>query len=186
MKLISPAFSYASSIPNKYTCEGEGINPPLVISEVPGVAKSLVLIVDDPDVPKSIQKEGVFVHWVLFNIDPKTTLISENSTLGTQGTNSQGKMSFAPFCPLTRTHRYFFKLYALDTKLSLSAGSTKEDVLEAMQGHILAQAQWMGMVDKEHTAYTEVTMENSVLYPDSFALCGFFLLPFLFFEWRKK
>lgn len=145
MKLTSSAFENNQSIPEKYSCDGENINPPLVISEVPENTKSLSLIVDDPDAPA-----GIWVHWIVINIDPKTTLISENTVPvnSIEGTTSFGKPGYGGPCPPSGTHRYFFKLYALDTKLTLDQNAKKEDVEKAMQGHIVGQAELIGLYSR--------------------------------------
>ncbi len=149
MKFKSSAFSEGGSIPRIYTCQGKDINPPLEISGVPSQAKTLALIMDDPDVPKQVRKDGLWVHWVVFNIDPKTTKIEENTPpFATYGSNTSKKQAYMGPCPPDREHRYFFKLYALDTRLSLPAGATKEEVEEAMEGHIVAEATLMGRYNK--------------------------------------
>jgi Raf kinase inhibitor-like YbhB/YbcL family protein len=149
VKLSSKAFKNNGAIPSKYTCQGIDINPPLDILDVPDGAKSLALIMDDPDVPERIRKDRMFVHWVAFNIDPDTRAIKEGvPTLGTLGQNTGGMSRYMGPCPPDREHRYFFKLYALDTTLSLTEGATKEEVLKAMNGHILAQAELMGRYEK--------------------------------------
>jgi len=139
MKLSSPSFNAGGMIPDKFTCEGEEISPGLAIEEVPAAAKSLVLIVDDPDAPA-----GTFVHWVVFNIPPSTTAIPENGVPGEQGTNSARGKGYTSPCPPSGTHRYFFKLYALDTALSLGGKTDKAAVETAMKGHVLDQAELMG------------------------------------------
>lgn len=150
MKLVSSVFHEGGSIPSLYTCEGKGINPPLEISSVPPNAKSLVLIMDDPDVPKSLRPSGMFDHWVVFNIPPSTHKIAENATPpGIQGQNTKGQNQYYGPCPPDRQHRYFFKLYALDAMLSLPAGSTKAEVEKAMAPHILAQCQLIGLYEKK-------------------------------------
>jgi Raf kinase inhibitor-like YbhB/YbcL family protein len=149
MKLTSPVFSEGGKIPSKYTCEGENINPELVISGVPSHAKSLVLIMDDPDVPEYIRKDGMYDHWVVFNIPPTTTHISEHSQpKGTPGKNTKGGLDYIGPCPPDREHRYFFKLYALDCELALQQSVSKHDVENAIKGHILAQTQLMGRYEK--------------------------------------
>lgn len=140
MKLTSPAFTHNGVIPSEYTCDGNDLSPPLVISDVPANAKSLALIMDDPDAPV-----GTWDHWVVFDISPSTTQIPKGTEpQGTAGRNSWGRKGYGGPCPPSGTHRYFFKLYALDTKLNLSEGATKKDLEKAMQGHIIAQAQLMG------------------------------------------
>lgn len=141
MKLESPAFAGNQSIPKKYTCDGKDINPPLKIEEVPTEAKSLVLIVDDPDAPF-----GTFTHWLVWNIDPKTTLIEENSVPegAIQGLNDFGKNSYGGPCPPSGTHHYHFKLYAIDVLLDLPSSSKKSDLERAIKDHILDSAELIG------------------------------------------
>lgn len=144
MKITSPAFENNKNLPSKYTCDGEGVNPPLSFSEIPTAAQSLALIVDDPDAPS-----GTFVHWTVWNIDPKSTGIAENSIPAgaIQGITSYGESKYGFPCPPSGTHRYFFKLYALDTKLYLP--SVKADSLEkAMVGHTLDQAEIIGLYSR--------------------------------------
>ncbi len=141
MKIQSPAFNSNESIPAKYTCDGENIGPPLAISEVPDGAQSLALISDDPDAPN-----GDWVHWLVWNIDPATQVIEENGVPqgSTEGVTSFGKPGYGGPCPPSGTHRYFFKLYALDTMLDLGPDAKKSQVLQAMDGHILEQAEIIG------------------------------------------
>lgn len=149
MQLTSRAIQEGQIIPSLYTCEGKGINPPFDISAAPKEAKSLVLICDDHDVPKTVRADGVFDHWVIFNIPPETTHIRESATPpGTQGKNTNGKNQYTPPCPPDREHRYFFRLYALDRMLDLPAGATKKQIEHAMQGHIIAKCQLMGRYEK--------------------------------------
>jgi len=145
MKISSPAFENNQFIPVKYTCDGEDINPPLQIENVPKEAKSLVLIVDDPDAPI-----GVWSHWVLFNIDPSVQFIEENSFPegAVQGLNDFKKHSYGGPCPPSGTHRYYFRLYALDTILDLSSKATREDVLKAIKDHVLASAELIGLYQR--------------------------------------
>lgn len=141
MKITSSAFSHKGPIPSKYTCDGENINPPLEISDVPPGAKSLALICEDPDAPG-----GTFVHWVVWNINPQTTEIGEGKVPvgASQGTNDFGRSGYSGPCPPGGTHRYFFQLVALDTTLNLPSGATRQDLEKAMGGHILAQAELVG------------------------------------------
>ena len=149
MKLSSPAFDEGKTIPSIYTCEGIGINPPLEISGVPEKTKSLVLIMDDPDVPKSLYPTGIFDHWIVIDMPPDTKFIKENSKPpGIEGKNSNGTNGYFGPCPPDREHRYFFKLYALDKPLSLHAGCTKAQVEKAMHGHILKESHLMGRYEK--------------------------------------
>ena len=145
MQIISPAFLNNQNIPSKYTCDGEGINPPLEFKEIPPNAQSLVLIVDDPDAPN-----GTWVHWTLWNIDSITTSIAENSVppKAIAGQTSSGQNIYGGPCPPSGTHRYFFKLYALDSKLSVTSFSFKEDLEKAMQGHIISQAELVGLYSR--------------------------------------
>lgn len=150
MQLTSSAFHSNGSIPPKHTCDGEDVSPELFFAHVPAEAQSLVLIMDDPDVPRHLRADGMWDHWVVFNIPPHTTHISENTNPhGTLGKNSWGDNRYQGPAPPDREHRYFFKLYALDTKLSLPQGATKHAVEQAMQGHILAQAELMGRYVKK-------------------------------------
>lgn len=155
MKLTSSAFTQGSSIPQQYTCDGDNnVNPPLTIADVPEGTKSLALIMDDPDVPKALRPDGVFDHWVLFNMPPTTTSIPEGgSIVGNMGANGAGQNTYTGPCPPTEyepsTHRYFFTLYALDSTLALESGASKKEVLDAMEGHILEQAQLMGTYSRK-------------------------------------
>jgi len=146
MKIISPAFGNNQFIPSRYTCDGEDISPPLEIGDVPKEAKSLVLIVDDPDAPG-----GTFLHWLVFNIKPTVSLIKENEIPqgGVQGLNNFGKENYGGPCPPFGIHRYFFKIYALDKKLNLEPGSSLKAVEKEMKGHILDQAQLIGLYKKK-------------------------------------
>jgi Raf kinase inhibitor-like YbhB/YbcL family protein len=144
MELTSPAFKPNRFIPAKFTCEGANVNPPLDIAGIPGQAQSLALIVDDPDAPM-----GTWVHWVVYNI-PITPSIAENSAPGKLGITSFNREGYGGPCPPSGTHRYFFKIYALDCELKLTPGPKKEELEKAMQGHILAQAELIGLYIKSH------------------------------------
>lgn len=145
MKITSPAFSNNQPIPSKYTCNGVNINPPLIFSDVPENTKSLVLIVDDPDAPL-----GTWVHWVVFNIPKGTKEIKENSEPdASQGVTSFGKPGYGGPCPPSGTHRYFFKLYALDTLLPVANRADKKTVETAMQNHITTHAELIGLYSKK-------------------------------------
>lgn len=146
MKITSPAFKEGGKIPSKYTCDDANINPELHFEQVPENAKSLVLIMEDPDAPV-----GLWVHWVVFNIPSTTKIVPENSEpQGTPGKGTNKRTGYMGPCPPDKEHRYFFKLYALDTNLNLPAGSTKDQVENAMKGHVLAQAQLMGKYVRSH------------------------------------
>jgi len=140
MKISSSAFADGKSIPSKYTCDGADTSPPLSIEGVPPGAKSLALIMDDPDAPG-----GTFDHWIVWNIDPKTTAIAEGqSPKGITGRNGFGKDGYGGPCPPSGEHRYYFKLYAMDMTLNLPPSSKKADLEKAMKGHTLADGQMMG------------------------------------------
>ena len=141
ISITSPSFQAGGDIPTKFTCNGTSVSPELQISSVPNEAKSLVLIVDDPDAPR-----GLFTHWIVWNIDPKTTRVAENGapTAGIQGTNDFGKRIYGAPCPPSGTHRYFFKIFALDTKLELKPNARRAELDAAMRGHVLAQGELMG------------------------------------------
>ncbi|HXK35279.1 MAG TPA: YbhB/YbcL family Raf kinase inhibitor-like protein [Candidatus Paceibacterota bacterium] len=144
MKLTSTLFENSGLIPSTYTCDGADINPPLVVSGVPKEAKSLVLIMDDPDAPM-----GTWDHWVVFNIPPDLATIEEGSEpTGVKGLNSSQKTGYSGPCPPDREHRYFFKLYALDVLLSLKEGALKKEVEQAMAGHILAKTEIIGRYNR--------------------------------------
>lgn len=153
--LTSPAFQSGGAIPEKYTCEGNRtVNPPLSIQGVSADVQSLALIVDDPDVPKVLKPDGVFDHWVLFNIAPETKEIAEGQSVGIKGANSSGQNHYTGPCPpkeyMPNEHRYFFRLYALDTMLALKEGASKAEVLKAMEGHIVQHAELMGTYRKQN------------------------------------
>ena len=143
MKLTSTDFSNNQPMPKKFTCEGEDINPGLIIEGAPLNTKSLALIMDDPDA-----LIGTWVHWVAFNI-PVTKRIEENSVPGIQGITNSGKNEYHGPCPPSGTHRYFFKIYALDKELDLPAGTSKGQLEKAMQGHILDKAELVGLYKRE-------------------------------------
>jgi Raf kinase inhibitor-like YbhB/YbcL family protein len=142
LSISSPAFQHNGTIPVQYTCDGKDISPPLVINGTPKESKSLVLIVDDPDAPA-----GTWVHWVVWNIKPGTKEIQGGSVPAgsAQGINDFGRHDYGGPCPPSGVHRYFFKLYALDTALDLSPNSRKADVEGAMKGHIIEESQIIGL-----------------------------------------
>mgnify|MGYP000847456987 FL=1 len=148
LTLSSNAFAAGQSIPSKYSCLGRDISPDLSWTDAPANTRSFALIVDDPDAPM-----GTWVHWVLFNLPASARSLPENAGLSLpagslQGKNSSGDARYMGPCPPSGTHRYFFKLYALDTLLDLSKGASKADLLKAMEGHILAQGELMGTFSK--------------------------------------
>ena len=142
LTITSSVFKNKDVIPAKYTCDGEDVNPPLSVESVPEETESLVLIVDDPDAPM-----GMWDHWVVWDIPP-TIKIEENSVPGTEGLNDFGKYSYGGPCPPSGTHRYFFKVYALDKKLDLPSNSRKRNVEKAMEGHILAKGEIIGLYSR--------------------------------------
>ena len=139
LRVKSPAFENNKLIPSKYTCDGEEVSPPLTVEGIPKKTKSLSLIMEDPDAPA-----GLFIHWLVWNIPP-TDKIQENSIPGTEGLNTNKKNSYHGPCPPGGTHRYYFKVYALDTLLKLGAFSEKEVLENAMQNHILAYGELIGL-----------------------------------------
>ncbi len=140
MKLTSPNFTDGSSIPPEFTCDGGNATPILAIADVPAGAASLALIVDDPDAPG-----GDFVHWLIWDIWPTVTRVTTPVPPGAvEGTTDFGSTGYGGPCPPSGTHRYFFKLYALDRMLYLPPFSKKSDLERAMSGHVLAQVQLMG------------------------------------------
>jgi Raf kinase inhibitor-like YbhB/YbcL family protein len=145
MKIISPAFENKQMIPPKYTCDGENISPPLQISHIPANTQSLALIVDDPDAPN-----GDWVHWLVWNINPKTQSIAENEIPkgAAQGINDFNKRDYGGPCPPSNTHRYQFKIYALDTNLNITPNSQKRDLENSMKGHILDEDILIGLYQR--------------------------------------
>ena len=145
MIIESPEFKNNEHIPAKYTCDGEDINPPLLFNDVSEEAQSLVLIFDDPDAPMD-----TWVHWTVWNIDSKTRKIAENSvpTGAVEGITDFGRIGWGGPCPPSGTHRYFFKLYALDIKLDLSSKTRKHQIEEAMAGHIIKKAELIGLYSR--------------------------------------
>ena len=149
MKLTSTAFEHQGKIPSKYTCDGANISPPLRLSDVPAQAKSLVLIMDDPDVPKHLRQDGMWDHWVVFNIPVSLTELKEGEEPeGTHGIGTSNNLNYYGPCPPDREHRYFFKLYALDTELKLPEKAKKQQVEKAMEGHVLAKTELMGRYER--------------------------------------
>jgi Raf kinase inhibitor-like YbhB/YbcL family protein len=142
LKIISSAFNENDFIPSKYTCEGDDVNPPLTIKNIPDEAKSLAIIVDDPDA-----RAATWVHWVMWNI-PVTHQIKENHVPGAQGVNDFGKLKYNGPCPPAGTHHYLFKIYALDSVLGIAKGSNKEELEKAMSDHIIAFGELTGLYKK--------------------------------------
>lgn len=143
IQVSSPVIASNGTIPSKYTCDGANVNPPLELKGIPKAAKTLALIVDDPDAPA-----GVWVHWVVWNI-PVATQLAEHSVPGMQGINDFGKRNYGGPCPPSGTHRYFFKIYALDSELNLPESATKEQLEKAMKNHILAKGELIGLYKRQ-------------------------------------
>ena len=145
MKINTNAFPEGGVIPDKYARHGSNMNPPLHLEEIPNRARSLALIVDDPDAPS-----GTFNHWVVYNIDPKTKDIKENSVpvIATQGRNDFGDVEYDGPQPPSGEHRYFFKAFALDAVLDLPRGARREELEKAMRGHVIDEAAIMGRYAK--------------------------------------
>ena len=140
MKVTSSAFQEGGSIPQKFTCDGANSSPPLQIAEIPSTAKSLALIVDDPDAPS-----GLFTHWIVWNISPQTNAVAEGSApKGVQGANDFAKSGYGGPCPPSGTHRYYFKVFALDRELNLPSGAKRSQLDAAMKGHVVAQGELIG------------------------------------------
>lgn len=148
MKIQSPAFGENKEIPEKYTCDGQDISPPLSFEDIPSDAASLALIVSDPDAPAK-----TFYHWVLFNIDVSTDHIDEDSIPVTamEGTNDFGNTEYGGPCPSSGAHRYNFTLYALDGVLDLEGEMSAQEVLDEMEGHIIETAELVGAYSKNGT-----------------------------------
>ena len=152
LSITSTAFAAEQPIPQKYTCQGSDISPPLVWTNAPANTKSFALIMDDPDAPV-----GTWVHWVLYDLPPNTTELPEDvaktqfiANGAKQGLNSWPRLGYGGPCPPPgKPHRYFFKLYALDRMLDLKPGATKKDLLKAMEGHVLAEGQLMGTYQRK-------------------------------------
>lgn len=155
MELYSPAFAQGGEIPMKYTCEGRDVSPPLSWKGVPEGAESLALIVDDPDAPDPANPRMTWVHWVVYNIPPDAEGLPEDAGSGRlppgaeDGINDWNRTGYGGPCPPIGRHRYFFKLYALDTRLSFPGPPTKRDLEAAMKGHVLDRAELVGTYQKQ-------------------------------------
>lgn len=150
LTVTSTAFEQGGSIPSRYTCEGEDISPPLSWSGAPDGTKTFALIVDDPDAPDPEKPQRVYVHWVVYNMPGKTTGLRENASKrglpkgAAVGKNDFGNNEYGGPCPPIGRHRYFHKIYALDTELTFIAPPSKNDLLKEMEGHVLARGELMG------------------------------------------
>ncbi|MEJ2240943.1 MAG: YbhB/YbcL family Raf kinase inhibitor-like protein [Candidatus Bathyarchaeota archaeon] len=138
LSVKSSVFGNGKKLPLKYTCDGEGINPPLVVEDIPSGAKSLVLVIQDPDAPS-----GDFIHWLVWNISPNGK-IEENSIPGIEGRNSSGKIHYSSPCPPSGTHRYIFKVFAIDSNVELQDGATKKELDRSIHDHIIAEGEIIG------------------------------------------
>lgn len=150
--ITTDAFQSGAPIPARFTCDADDISPRLMISGVPHGAKSLVLVMDDPDIPKNLKADGVFDHWVMYGIPPDTTEIPEGASVGASGLNGTGEAGYMGPCPPKNfeptTHRYFFRLYAVDITLNFIKAPTKAEVLAAIEGHSMGTAELMGTYDR--------------------------------------
>jgi Raf kinase inhibitor-like YbhB/YbcL family protein len=145
MKITSSAFNEGGNIPSKFTCDGSNTSPPLQLTSVPPGAKSLVLIADDPDAPG-----GLFTHWLVWNIAPQINSIGEGTApKGVHGTNDFGKSGYGGPCPPSGTHRYSFRIFALDRELDLPSGAKRGQVDTAMKGHVIAQGELIGRYSRK-------------------------------------
>lgn len=143
LKVFSTVFSHNGHLPPEYTCDGKDINPPIEVSDIPDGTKTLALIMEDPDAPR-----GTFDHWIVWNIPPNEA-IAEETNPGISGLNDFGKAGYGGPCPPSGVHRYFFRVFALDVKLDLPAGTDKQTLLDAMHGHILATGEIMGLYQRK-------------------------------------
>lgn len=140
--ITSDAFKEGENIPRRYTCEGDNINPPLEVNNMPQETQTIAIIMDDPDAPR-----GLYTHWIAWNLPPDIS-VPEGREHHMSGTNSSGKTGYYGPCPPSGIHRYFFHVYALDTALNIDNGSTRETLEDAMNGHILARGTFMGRYQK--------------------------------------
>ncbi|WP_162426824.1 YbhB/YbcL family Raf kinase inhibitor-like protein [Pontibacter pudoricolor] len=141
--LKSSAFDAGETIPEQYTCDGDDVNPGLELDNIPAATVSLAILMEDPDAPS-----GTWTHWLAWNIPPSQT-IEENSAEGVLGKNDFGTILYQGPCPPMGTHRYFFRVYALDIKLDLPAGSTREQMLKALEFHVIGSGELMGLYSKK-------------------------------------
>jgi Raf kinase inhibitor-like YbhB/YbcL family protein len=145
LQVTSSAFKDGGDIPSKFSCDGANTSPPLQISDVPAGAKTLVLIVDDPDA-----SSGLFTHWMAWNLSPQTGIVAEGSAPGgVRGTNDFGKSGYGGPCPPSGSHRYYFRVFALDRKLDLSSGAKRSQLNAAMKGHVIGQGELVGRYSRK-------------------------------------
>ncbi|MFV2064451.1 MAG: YbhB/YbcL family Raf kinase inhibitor-like protein [Chloroflexota bacterium] len=139
MRLTSSAFEHEGVIPERYTCDGLDVSPPLTLRDIPGAAVTLVLVMDDPDAPG-----GTWDHWIAYDIPTDREIPEGVTALGTGGKNSWGRTAYGGPCPPSGTHRYVFSVYALDSELGFGVGAGKAAILDALSGHVLAEARLLG------------------------------------------
>lgn len=144
IKVVSPSFDNDTMIPARFTCDGQGVNPELALAHVPPQAKSLVLMVEDPDAA-----DGTFLHWLVYDM-PVVSRIEEDSIQGKQGMNSAGKKNYHGPCPPSGTHHYHFRIYAIDRMLDLPEGVSRDVVDNAMKGHVMAEGDLVGLYQREN------------------------------------
>ena len=144
MRITSTAFEHEGDIPAQFTCDGLDVSPELTIQDVPAETVSLVMVMDDPDAPR-----GTWDHWIAYDIPPLEMIPEGVDGLGVSGKNSWGRAGYGGPCPPSGTHRYFFVVYALDTELGLEPGADKATVLEALEGHVIAEATLMGRYSRQ-------------------------------------
>lgn len=150
LSITSTAFSANNTIPVRFTCDGKNISPELIFANIPAGAQSLALTLEDPDVPRTVRADGMWNHWVVWNMPPTTTRLEEGATPpGVLGKGTNGKASYLGPCPPDREHRYFFTLYALDATLSLPRGATKEELLQALAPHLIEKATLIGKYNRK-------------------------------------
>ena len=156
MQIVSKEFKHGEVIPEKFTCNGENINPELRLIDIPSSTKSLVLIMDDPDVPAIVREDRMFDHWAVFNILPKTTIIKEGFIPQGEavGISTGGVIGYQGPCPPDTLHRYFFKLYALSKLLKLKDGATKLEIKKAMENSIIKKAELIGLYEQANELKT--------------------------------
>jgi hypothetical protein len=151
LTITSSSFQMNGTIPTLFTCDGKNISPELNFSNIPKKTQSFVLIIEDPDVPKNVRADGMWNHWIVWNIPPQTTQIGEGKTpppSSIVGINTSNKRAYAGPCPPDREHHYIFTLYALDSLLSINKDASKGELLVAMQGHVLEKAELIGRYDR--------------------------------------
>ena len=147
LQISSSAFPANGPIPSKYTCDGQGLNPPLTFASIPPKTQSLVLIMDDPDIPKGLTPTGVFDHWLIWDLPADSPGFAEGAGKG--GINGTGQAGYIGPCPPDREHRYFFKLFALDTSLTSAKIGNKKDLESAMEGHVIQRAELIGRYQRK-------------------------------------